>query len=69
MLILALLASTASALAFAVSARAPVAAVGIVIVSVCFILQVVRIYVHACVCVLCSYTQIRISLHVLYAEM
>ena len=49
MLILALLASTASALAFAVSARAPVATVGIVGVSVCFILQVVCTYIILCV--------------------
>ena len=46
MLVLALLASTASALAFAISARAPVATVGIVGTAVSFILQVVCTYVY-----------------------
>jgi len=45
MLTIALLASTASALAFAISARAPVATVAMMGIIASFILQIVCIYI------------------------
>ena len=43
MLTVSLLSSTISAMAFAISARAPVTTVGIVGTAVCFIVQIVRL--------------------------